>query len=124
MSREQIRAPPLREIFIVEPVVASVNWRDLRPFTIGVKMGGAGGFTCMSEDATGAVEDWLQTYDSMRDAQSLQMIQEVRMIAQAQALIAAGVMTAPFDATIIYQTLMEVDRASLRLKTLMMGANP
>ncbi len=76
-------------------------------------MGGAGGYTCMSEDATFQIEEWLTHYESLGNMERSQMILYNQMIARALALQQAALIPMHTDLVWVNDAVHEVDMASL-----------
>ncbi len=79
-------------------------------------MGGAGGYTCMSEDAKYQVEEFRSHYESFDDHKREQIIREVQMDARAMALQTQGIIPLQSDLVWVIASLGEVEVESLRLK--------
>jgi len=77
-------------------------------------MGGAGGYTCMSEDATALVTDYIQAFDTYDGARREMMVRENQMVARAMALQLESLIPLYTDPDWTHEAVLSVEMASLR----------
>jgi len=79
-------------------------------------MGGAGGYTCMSEDAQGMVEDFLMSFSKFESMRGELMVIEVQMAAKAMALQTQGLIPLHTDPDWVNEAVQTIEMAGLRSK--------